>query len=584
MIKKKAMPCLILVFYFFTGIFFEHDSMAQKKFGKKPPRHMIIELENVIGEKAFKGCNVSDVTRLQIEAIEAYQNADAAKGEQLLKKAMDLAHNLEPIDLRLMRGKVKLHSAKQEASEYLLLFEKSPFGFIQGEIGQNDDGESFLTDLGVYWNKPYGGAFNIVQKLGKNVYQLDLEKDVDFQKMDMLVKDLVLRKKINCVFPLPPFAKLLSASDDVIKQKTGRVHNKSFVMLTPDQYEKISSYIIERYDGDGFNDMPGSPVLKYWSVGIPEVERKPWKDSVQMARLVKAGYDAVKKQNPSFQAVLAGSGFFKRSWGKDGIYRDIVNRLSGDMRCPDLIFDYHFWSPPKQHRQQAQALLLVKEVLGKAGYKNNEIWTTDGGSYDDYQTRKMDAPATEKEHAADVIRRYIVLLSHGQAKLFWTRILEFDWTKTDTNMYDFTGLVNNPKNLDGKDWKKLSYFTYKLMVEKLTGVDWEKNITTDKNLDPPFYGYQLVKKNGDGFINVLWWEYWNDPSFRQGDTKEISLHELGIKTKAKVVESVASAENGRIIEDEGIFYDALFNTYITYDKIQLGQHPVFIEWAPKIEN
>lgn len=51
----------------------------------------------------------------------------------------------------------------------------------------------------------------------------------------------------------------------------------------------------------------------------------------------------------------------------------------------------------------------------------------------------------------------------------WNLMVErHEFAGQPNSYFDNVGLINNPAN-DGKSHKKLSYFTYKLMIEKLEG-------------------------------------------------------------------------------------------------------------------
>ena len=161
--------------------------------------------------------------------------------------------------------------------------------------------------------------------------------------------------------------------------------------------------------------------------------------------------------------------------------------------------------------------------------------------------------------------------------MFWTRILEFDWTPHDANIFDFTGIVHNPRNTDGKDWKKLAYYTYKLMVKKLQGVNWEsiKRIHYDQN--DQIYVYRFVRENNGRDVYVAWWDYWEGEKYREKSTLKITLDQLGINRKVKVTEAVPKLASGKIVREEHLPFKAIFHSYTSSGEIPLGESPVFFE-------
>jgi DNA-binding beta-propeller fold protein YncE len=444
-----------------------------------------------------------------------------------------------------------------ELPSTLLDYEDSPFGFIQGEYGKNKDGTLYIIDLGVHWDKPYLGP--------KDGPRFELGGKINFEGRGNLVNNLVLEKKLIIPLSIPVF-----------------IDGKK---LSHEEYREFCEEMIERYDGDGIDDALGSPLIKYWMVGGPEMNRgvpqgvdinkRPWKlNEKETAEYVKIGYDCIKKINPSFNIILGGSGGIEtwKKGGRDEYYYNLISELTGNRYCPDMIFDYHQGSNALEYKGQVEAMNVVKETLDKFGYRDNEIWTTDiGGSWDDL------GGFTEREHAGDVIRRYAYTLAHGQKKLFWTRILEYDWTPDDSSIFDFIGLVNNPKNNDGKSHKKLAYYTYKLMVEKLEGSDWDniEKVIESTRTYPNVYVYKFTKKDTGKPVWVAWWDYWEE----QGKTsKTITLYLGNSINRVKITEAVPKYESGKDVID----YETAFNTEIKEVKngkltLTLKENPVFIE-------
>jgi hypothetical protein len=64
------------------------------------------------------------------------------------------------------------------------------------------------------------------------------------------------------------------------------------------------------------------------------------------------------------------------------------------------------------------------------------------------------------------------------------------------------GLINNPQN-DGKDHKKLSYYSYKLLAEKLKAIDWQ-NIETIIDGQDNIYAYKFPKIGQDSSVYIIW--------------------------------------------------------------------------------
>ncbi len=67
--------------------------------------------------------------------------------------------------------------------------------------------------------------------------------------------------------------------------------------------------VVERYDGDGFADAPGSPVIRYWEVwNEPNVDVfwRPRPDVERYVSMLRLSYFVIKVANPSAVVVLGG--------------------------------------------------------------------------------------------------------------------------------------------------------------------------------------------------------------------------------------------------------------------------------------
>jgi hypothetical protein len=447
-------------------------------------------------------------------------------------------------------------------------YEDSPFGFIQGEVVQGyRPSAEYLNDLGVYWDKIAPGGTPIFIETN-DPDNINFQTDVNFSGMDDYLQTLVVDNGIIVPLILLVFVQV----------------NGEITQLDFDDYEEFGTVMIERYDGDGVDDALGSPLIRYWFLGGSEmnngvaqgapVEERPWPlTEAQTAEYVKIGYDLIAELHPEFRAILGGSnavGTWQQG-GNDDYYYNLISELTGNNECSDLIFDYHKGSNPYMFKSQIDCMNIVDETLNEFGYNGNEIWTTDcGGSWEEWQG------FTEAEQAGDVIRRYAYTIANGQKKMYWTRVEEYNWP--GVSMFDYMGLVHNPINDpagEEKDWKKLSYYTYKLMVEKLEGSDWDNTQTIQESDNVYIYKFM---KNGEP-VWTAWWGYFDDPGYVPGDLIEFELY-VGDIDSVLITQAVPDAENGNYLDPDDYPYFFLTETKPVIDGIVtvvLGENPVFIE-------
>ncbi|MBU0711172.1 T9SS type A sorting domain-containing protein [bacterium] len=464
-------------------------------------------------------------------------------------------------------------------------YEDSPFGFIQGEVvyGQRPKA-TFLVDLGVHWNK---GASGGVKFPSKDINDIDFSTELDFTKLDKYVKEIFIDNGINLSLPLMTFVDI----------------NNEEILLTHDQYRELNTVIIERYNGNGVDDMPGlKKSIKYWFVGGSEmntgigkgqdINTRKWKLSeAATAKYIKIGYDLIKSFDPEFKVLLGGSAGVctwkegdceeddKPKIAEDHFYYNLISEMTGEYYCPDMIFDYHKGSNPTQFKVQIETMNMVKETLTEFGYSDNDIWTTDcGGSWDGL------GGFTEAEQAGDVVRRYAYTIANGQEKMYWTRVEEYNWP--GVSMFDYMGLVHNPVNDpvgEEKDWKKLSYYTYKLMVEKIEGFDWD-NVETIIDGTDYLYAYKFHSSdtnNANGPVCALWWAYFDDSGYSgKGDTIDVDWTVVTDANFVLITQAVPDANDGSELEPNDYPDFFLTETKPVVDGIVtvvLGESPVFIE-------
>ena len=279
------------------------------------------------------------------------------------------------------------------------------------------------------------------------------------------------------------------------------------------EYQSFLKRVVERFGGDGIDDAPGSPVVRYW-----QIENEPdgigWRDTPNnFAKLVKISYKVIKETNPNAKVVLAGIAT------PDGFYRFYVPMLealakmkeSPEERVFDVV-DIH-WSleaggdyrAVKGHNMKT-LVSDIRNKLDSLGYKNIPIWITEMSTYCGKPSNPLPGvflkEKAEVDHAAELVKSYVYPLSLGVKKIFWTYGLVDRHNlggQGVNNYFDTVGLIHNPLN-EGKSHKKLAYYSYKLMVDKLTG---SSNIIP-LNLGEGIYAYKFLKDGKS--VCVLWYE------------------------------------------------------------------------------
>lgn len=188
--------------------------------------------------------------------------------------------------------------------------------------------------------------------------------------------------------------------------------------------------IVERYDGDGINDMPGLKIpIKYWeimnepemqggSVGGAGEDLKFFVGSSQeYLEILKISYQAIKKADLEAKVAHAGMAGMQKNFqdfwdpifaGGGGEYFDIANihTISTDERREDLY------------------VIKFKKYLEKFGIRNKPIWITEV-QFGRLMDKPKDLPVFEKLMA----RSSVFALAKGAEKLFMIE----NWTQWDNS-------------------------------------------------------------------------------------------------------------------------------------------------------
>ncbi|MFB3896669.1 MAG: hypothetical protein ACE14V_10245 [bacterium] len=436
----------------------------------------------------------------------------------------------------------------------------SPFG-IHGKT----------YELGLPVNPPPG----LKENLSMQYQKLGLKSETDWNnKIAGFEKDIGIKwDRIGLGFTLAN--DLITRADRLVQNTNKQGVNLVFTISYQnrpipgnDEADRIQQ-LVERYDGDGVNDMPGltQPVL-YWQIGNePEGRVKP----EEYLELLKYAYKSVKKASPRCQVILAG---LEVRTSPEPTFIDSILK-SGAGAYFDILDIHIFGNARGEYHQIEKKYLETQKILKKYGV-DKPIWITETGTASGtfIFPREPDKKfsQTEKEQAIDLVHRYIISLGLGIKKVFWAwgLVEDYGFMRSIDGFFDHTGLIYNGLGLDdqGPFVKKLSYYSYKKMIEKLEGSDWSKTSRMG-NLPIGINGVRFIKSGKP--IYVLWSDYESQISipFYIADTTA---------TKVTITEAIPNYDTGKQVTD----YTAAFAISTAAVKkgavtVILSDKPVYIE-------
>jgi hypothetical protein len=223
--------------------------------------------------------------------------------------------------------------------------------------------------------------------------------------------------------------------------------------------------VVERYDGDGFADAPGSPVVRYWEIwNEPNAAFfwRPQPDAEQYVRLLRYSYQVIKLAHPSAVVVLggmAGNGVSYPPFAIAELDRNFLQQIydHGGKSFFDVAsihlypYTYELWRPDLMIALQ-DALDETRSVMATNGDDEKPIWVTEIG----FSTALFpDGYETEPDAAIASWLGKVYRQLSGADALFWYM---FEDEGTDEDPEGHFGLVG----YDGAP--KESYYEYRNMT------------------------------------------------------------------------------------------------------------------------
>lgn len=133
--------------------------------------------------------------------------------------------------------------------------------------------------------------------------------------------------------------------------------------------------VVERYDGDGIDDAPGSPRMAYWEVWNEENIALFWPDKPDAAEylaLLKATYQTIKAADPTAKVVLGGLA------NADSHYLQALYDLGG---APYFdVVSIHLYSYPAHGIDPVvNAVSSIRNLMNASGDQAKPLWLTEIG-------------------------------------------------------------------------------------------------------------------------------------------------------------------------------------------------------------
>lgn len=497
--------------------------------------------------------------------IKSYQDAFQRTTRTSVKGSVSLEVGREPI--YIIDGDISRKGSVKA--------ESSPFGFHPANTQCDRDPFGRAVDIGVRWHRGLYAYWIVIQRNREDIEKGRFNWAENDREWGAVPRSMAILANIG----LPERLRTISGrKKDSGPERPDRASILWQLNQSESSFTRFVKAVVERYDGDGKDDMPGLKVpILYW-----QFENEPDlggnKDWEGFAHLQEIAFNAIKEASPEARVVMGGqSGYSDEIF--DSYYTPILKRLGG--RFVD-VFDFHYYGDACLDWQGIRkAYEHIRNTLDTLGYKKTDIWVTEMGSYSgtpgDEKPRAgmnhpcqmpvfKDRPQTEREQARDVVKRHVYPLACGVKKVFWAFGL-MEGFKHDDGYFDHTGFIYDGEfdNDPPRGTRKLSYHTYKLMTEILDGADWNRAEILDVASDI----YAIRVPQGKGTVTILWY----DPPYRASEL--LSPQKVSeIRVMLKALERQKTSRDNAAAR-----YEALFRIIRT--AIAEGGPSAVNSWAPR---
>lgn len=259
----------------------------------------------------------------------------------------------------------------------------------------------------------------------------------------------------------------------------------------------------ERYDGDGFNDAPGSPMVRYFELYNepdatgPGINR--WAHhGAEYAQMLATVYPAMKAANPDVQVVFAGIAY---DWFEDlggpfvRHFLDDVLAAGGGAHFD--VMNFHVYPPfagnwttnggPGLY-EKTQA---VRAKLAEYGV-NKPIVITEAGHHSNANAPIAGSP---EHQVKNLVKLYTQTVAAGVEFTAWFLLYDLGGT------YEYeSGLVTNAN----PPQKKPAFFAYQQGIKMLSNVQPDRRLTSAETGAADMEAYRFLDFANNRVLYVAW--------------------------------------------------------------------------------
>lgn len=267
-------------------------------------------------------------------------------------------------------------------------------------------------------------------------------------------------------------------------------------------FAEFVTAVVERYDGDGIDDAPGSPVINHWEFyNEPDATFDSnfgrWGEYGNLyANMLATAYPAVKAANPDAQVLLGGLAY---DWfeEQDGPYvrrflEDVLDAGGGDYF--DIMNFHGYPSFASNWTDQGPGLLekteYLRDLLQSYGYDKPFMITEAGW----HSNNPPNFPGSEEIQSRYVVELFVQSFAADVDVMIWWMLYDPGGFANDN------GLVTN----DQTPRRKPSFTAYQTIVDELSTAHFVRPLTDAETGTASMEAYLFNDNVLDRRVIVAW--------------------------------------------------------------------------------
>lgn len=272
-------------------------------------------------------------------------------------------------------------------------------------------------------------------------------------------------------------------------------------------FAEFVAAIVERFDGDGFQDAPGSPVIDYWELynepdrALNTRDGRWGNHGAEYANMLSVIYPVIKSQNPRAKVVFGGLAFdFFDSQGGPFVRSFVDDVLAAGGGNYFDIFNFHSypafaqtWVPngnPAGGPGLLQKAQYLEKLLFDAGFSKPTFITEAGW----HSNNPPNSPGSEEIQARYVVQLFTQSLAAGVDSMIWWMLFDPSDGSWDNGLITF----------DDPPRRKLAFTAYQTIVNRLTYEEFVRSLGVSETGNQAVELYQFRDTSTGATQYIVW--------------------------------------------------------------------------------